>query len=215
MATQTATKDRAYAPTREELQGFVGGKKGLGDILLDLRLRLGDATEQEKSAALGSCRNELIDAKISATKTLYTGRWFLEWGQMVAFADVINNGARTLTEGVHEVPRYTMPGRFSLSASKSVSKDFATIAKQWGMLITLDAGKVNYYHPNTLLEPKGLSKDPDAVTIGWVQEEEVRVRSLDRRAVIGVDVFSRGERIISYNSFPSELALLADIRGNI
>lgn len=208
-ATDTGRKCSA-----DELNSFLRKGMSLKDILFDAHIAMRGMPEQEASRMLIAKRNELIDAKVAHTGLLYTGRWFLVWEQMVAFADMVNNGARTLAQGIHEVPRYTMPGRFSLSASRGVSEDFATMARQWGMLITLDAGKVSYYHPNTLLTPKGLSNDPDAVTIDWVHEEEVRVRGLDRRAIIGVDIFSRGERIISYGSFPSEVRLLADIRGN-
>ncbi|HVC58136.1 MAG TPA: hypothetical protein VND15_01520 [Candidatus Acidoferrales bacterium] len=206
-------------PSGADIEAFIRGDRKLTDTLFDLSLKLHGLPEEQRSAAISGYRNELIGAKISRTNLLYTGRWFMGMEEIVAFADEFNNGERRMSKALFTQTAPLLPKRVSLTASREVAEAFAAYGdikadvRQFGVVLALDARKVEYYHIDTYIVQAGLRNNPNAVAMHWADEEEVRVNGLRKESVIGVDIHKNGTSILSSNSFPSEHALMARINA--
>ncbi|HUY70030.1 MAG TPA: hypothetical protein VMV00_00475 [Candidatus Baltobacteraceae bacterium] len=207
-------------PSALDTEAFISGTRRLKDMLFDMSFLLRDLTEQQRATNISGYRNALLDAKISRTKLLYTGRWFVTKEELAAFVDAVNRGKRDMDGSFGTQNASLIPRILSLTAERSVAESFAAYGemrpsvKQFGIVLTLDERKVEYYHIDTYVTPRGLKDNPNAVTLSWADEQEVRTTTaLVLDCVIGAKVQHKGVPILSYDSLPSGQALMERLNG--
>ncbi|HVC58137.1 MAG TPA: hypothetical protein VND15_01525 [Candidatus Acidoferrales bacterium] len=217
MATKSTTNAvLTHKVSQKDTESFLKEKKSISELLesYHAKLKKGGVSRKDRVDGLNEYSRQLLDAKIEGSGRLYHGMWFHSRGHLVAYVDERENGKRTFSKRMYPTGESLVPRQVSLSADRAVSEEFAKVhngpdeSLNIGVVFTFNARRVRYEHimrvDNMI---RALFEHPDAESFKFVDEQEVRVKGMDKDAIAKVEVYDEGRLILTFKSFPSAVEL--------
>jgi len=217
MATKSTTNAvLAHSVSQKDTDSFLKERKKISELIESYhdKLKKEGVSRKDRIEGLNEYSKQLLDAKIEGSGRLYHGMWFHSRGHLVAYADERENGKRTFSKRMYPTGESLVPRQVSLSADRAVSEQFAKIhngpdeSLNVGVIFTFNAKKVSYEHIRRVDNMiHALFEHPDAESFKFVDEQEVRVKGMDKDAIAKVEIYDEGKLILTFRTFPSAAEL--------